>query len=132
MILTTRRQVPLLRRGLRCDPQESKSKKKAKKRYGPRMKTSRVGDIVLAHCSARGSAASPGLVWMIQGKPKGIKMFGCRSCAGRFVLIGRCHRHRSIKGVLREALPGLLRESRIAGPRISRGSSPVIARAHGT
>jgi predicted RNA-binding Zn-ribbon protein involved in translation (DUF1610 family) len=51
--------------------------KKAKKgsRYGPEAESLSTGDIVVAVlCSGIGCIA--GIVWMIQGKPKGLKMVG--------------------------------------------------------
>jgi predicted RNA-binding Zn-ribbon protein involved in translation (DUF1610 family) len=53
---------------------KAKSKKK-KKKYGADEEDLGAGDIVVALiCSGIGCIA--GLVWMIQGKPKGLKMFG--------------------------------------------------------
>ena len=55
-------------------PKKAKSKKKSKK-YGPGDKDLSGGDIAVALlCSGIGCIA--GLVWMVQGKPKGLKMFG--------------------------------------------------------
>ncbi len=58
------------------DPSLKKTKEKKSKKSGP-------GDASLidwsrssSQCCVRGSAASAGIVWMIQGKPKGRKMFG--------------------------------------------------------
>ena len=63
--------MPLLRRGLRPDPQEGRKKKK--KKYGPEDEDLSGGDIAVGLlCSGIGCIA--GIVWMIQGKPKGWKM----------------------------------------------------------
>jgi predicted RNA-binding Zn-ribbon protein involved in translation (DUF1610 family) len=50
-------------------------KKKSKKQYGPDDEELSTSEIVIAVlCSGIGCIA--GIVWMIQGKPKGLKMFG--------------------------------------------------------
>ena len=52
-----------------------KAKGKRSKKWGPKEEDLSTGDMVVAVlCSGIGCIA--GLVWMIQGKPKGLKMFG--------------------------------------------------------
>ena len=70
------RQVPLsaARSSTRLS-RKPKSKKKKKKARVRRMKNSTGSEIALAIlCSGIGCIA--GIIWMIQGKPKGLKMFG--------------------------------------------------------
>ena len=54
---------------------KAKGKKKSKKKYGPEDEDLSTAEIVVAVlCSGIGCIA--GIIWMIQGKPKGTKMFG--------------------------------------------------------
>ena len=71
MIVANAGEVPLLRRGLRLDPQESQGRRR--KRSTVRRRRPVGGDIAVGLlCSGIGCIA--GIVWMIQGKPKGWKM----------------------------------------------------------
>jgi predicted RNA-binding Zn-ribbon protein involved in translation (DUF1610 family) len=75
MILTTAAKCRFCGEVFDSTLKKAKSKKKKKKRYDPEDESLTGSEIVLGIiCSGIGCIA--GLIWMIQGKPKGLKMVG--------------------------------------------------------